>query len=54
MNVWELVFVAFGRFFEFLTHSTLRGHNFVNFIMFLTIFNALNMPIGGVQVFFRH
>ncbi len=28
----------------------MRGHNFLNYIMFLTISNALDLPIGGVQV----
>jgi hypothetical protein len=32
----------------------LRGHNFFNPIPFLTIFGAINAPIGGVQVLFRH
>jgi hypothetical protein len=38
-------------FFEILTPFTLKGHNFLNFILFLTIFSALNAPIGGVQFF---
>ncbi len=55
VGVWELAFVAFGGlFFEFLTPFTLRGHNFFNSISFLTIFNALNTPIGGLQVYFEH
>ncbi len=37
-------------FFEFLTPSTLRGHNFLNSIMFFMIFSASNVPIGEVQV----
>ncbi len=41
-------------FFEFLSPSTLNGHNFLNSIPFFTIFNALNMLIGGVQVLFKH
>jgi hypothetical protein len=41
--------VAF--FCEFFTPFTLKGHNFFKFILFLTIFNALDAPIGGVQVF---
>jgi hypothetical protein len=32
----------------------LKGHNFLNSIPFFTIFNALNMLIGGVQVLFKH
>ncbi len=38
-------------FFEFLTPSTLGGHNIINFISFLMIFSALEVPIGKVQVF---
>jgi hypothetical protein len=34
-------------FFEFLTPSTLRGHNFFNFIPFLKIFNAPDALIRG-------
>jgi hypothetical protein len=35
VNVWEPAFVAFGGFFfEFLTPSTLKGHNFFNSIIF--------------------
>ncbi len=30
------------------------GHNFFNFIPFLIIFSALEVPIGGVQVILRH
>jgi hypothetical protein len=41
-------------FSEILIPFILRGHNFVNFILFLMIFSALNTLIGGVQVFFRH
>jgi hypothetical protein len=41
-------------FFEFLTPSTLGGRNFLNFISFLTILSALDVPIKGVQVFFGH
>jgi hypothetical protein len=37
-----------------LTPSTLRGHKIFNFISFLTIFNALYVPIRGVQILFRH
>ncbi len=55
MGVWEPAFVTLVvYFFEFLTPSTLRGHNFFNSISFLTFFSALNMPIGGLQVLFRH
>jgi len=47
VSVWELAFVIFGDFF-------LRFcQNFFNFIPFFMIFNALNAPIGGVQVLFR-
>jgi hypothetical protein len=50
VGVWELAFVAFGGLFlkKFLTPFTLRGHNFLNYISFLTIFNALDASIGGV------
>jgi hypothetical protein len=41
-------------FFEFLIPSTLGGHNFFNSTPFLTIFNALDVPIGGVQILFGH
>ncbi len=41
-------------FFELLTPSTLKGHNFLNSIPFLTIFNALDAPIRGVEFFFKH
>ncbi len=42
-------------FFEFfMTPFILRRHNFFNFILFLVIFNALNAPIGGVQVLIKH
>jgi hypothetical protein len=37
-------------FFEFLTPFTLRGHNFLNSIPFLTIFCLLNVTIWRVQV----
>jgi hypothetical protein len=47
-SIWWFVF------FELLTPSTLKGHNFLNFITFLMIFSALDAPIGGVQIFFRH
>ncbi len=45
MGIQELAFVAF------LTPSTLGGHNFLNFIPFLAIFSALDVPIGWVQIF---
>jgi hypothetical protein len=38
-------------FFEFFIPSTLGGHNFLNFISFLTIFNAPNALIGMFKVF---
>jgi hypothetical protein len=41
-------------FFEFLTPSTLGGHNFLNPIPFLIIFSAPYAPIGGVEVLFGH
>jgi hypothetical protein len=42
-----LAFVAFsGLLFEFLTPSPLEGHNFFNFIMFLTIFYAQEVLIA--------
>ncbi len=41
-------------FFEFLTPSTLKGHNFLNSIYFLTIFSPLDAPIRRIQVFLRH
>jgi hypothetical protein len=48
-----LAFVAFdGSFFEFLTPYTLGGHNSLNYIMFLPIFNAREVAIGRVEVFF--
>jgi hypothetical protein len=54
LGVWKPTFVVFGGlFFEFLTPSILRGHNFFNSISFFTIFSALDAPIGGVQVLFR-
>jgi len=55
VGVWELAFVTFGGlFFEFFDPSILRGHNFINSIPFYTMFCALNMLIGGIQVLFRH
>jgi hypothetical protein len=41
-------------FKKILTPSTLGGHNFFNFIPFLTIFSAPYAPIKGVQIFFGH
>jgi hypothetical protein len=37
-----------------LTPFTLRGHNFLNFIPFFTMFKAPNAPIGRVQVLIMH
>jgi hypothetical protein len=55
VGVWEPTFVAFGSLlFEFLTPFILKGHNFLNSIPFLMIFSAPNVPIGGVQILFRH
>jgi hypothetical protein len=54
-GVWELVSVHLVVcFFECLASSTLRGHNFFNFIPFLMIFNAPYAPIRRVQILFRH
>ncbi len=41
-------------FFEFLTPSTLGGHNFFNSISFFTMFNVTNALLGKVQVLFKH
>jgi hypothetical protein len=41
-------------FFEFFTPFTLGGHNFLNSNIFLTIFNAPNVPMGEIQVLFGH
>jgi hypothetical protein len=41
-------------FFEFLTPFILGGHNYLNFIPFLTIFSAPYLPIKRVQIFFGH
>ncbi len=38
-----------GSFFEFLTPSNLRGHNFLNSIPFLTNFSALKVSIKRVK-----
>ncbi len=46
MGVWELAFVAFGGFFVVF----LKAHNFLDSIPFFTIFNALDAPIGGVEI----
>jgi hypothetical protein len=32
----------------------LGGYNFLNSIPFFTIFNALGVPIKGVQILFEH
>jgi len=49
-NFLELAFLMFdGFFFELLTPFTLGGHNFLNFIMFLIIFNALEVSIKGIK-----
>jgi hypothetical protein len=49
LGVQEPSFIAFnGFFFEFLTLSILGGRNFLNYISFLMIFNALNVPLGRV------
>jgi hypothetical protein len=45
-NIWWFVFWV-------LDPSILKGHNFINYIPFLTISNALDTLIGGVQVLFR-
>jgi hypothetical protein len=39
---------------KFLTCFALGGHNFLNSIPFLMIFNVLNAPIGGVQILLEH
>jgi hypothetical protein len=39
-------------FFDFLTPSTLGGHNFLNSIMFLMIFSAPDVSIGRIQDLF--
>jgi len=44
-NIWWFVFKVFDP-------SILKDHNFLNSIPFLTILNALDTPIAGVQVFF--
>jgi hypothetical protein len=52
LGVWELAFVVFdGFFFDFLTPSTLGGCNFLNSIMFLTIFSAPHVPISRFKFF---
>jgi hypothetical protein len=53
VGVWEPAFVAFGGLKKKLDPSILKGHNLFNSIPFLTIFNAVDAPIGGVQVLFR-
>ncbi len=47
-SIWWFVFVCFWPPLLF------QGYNFFNFNSFLTIFNALNALIGGVQVLFKH
>jgi hypothetical protein len=44
-SIWWFIFWV-------LDPPTLRGHNFFNFISFLIIFNALDAPIGRIQVLF--
>ncbi len=41
-------------FSKFLIPSILRGHNFLKFIPFLTIFSTPNVLIRRVEVLFRH
>jgi hypothetical protein len=54
-GVWEHAFVMFdGLFFWIIDPSTLEGHNFLNFIPFLTVFIAPYVQIGGVQILFGH
>jgi hypothetical protein len=54
VGVWESAFVAFNvLFFGVFDPSILRGHNFLNFNPLLTTFNALDVPIGGVQLLFK-
>jgi hypothetical protein len=55
VGVWEVAFVTFGGFFfEFLTLLFLKGYNFLILIPFLIILSALDSPIGGVQILFKH
>jgi len=55
VGVWELAFVTFGGlFFEFFDPFILKAHNFINSIPFFMMFCALNVPIGGIQVLFKH
>jgi hypothetical protein len=49
-SVWERTFVSFGDLV--LSLSILKGHNFLNSILFLTIFSASNASIE-VQVLFK-
>jgi hypothetical protein len=46
-NIWWFTFWVFDP-------SILKGHNFINSIPSLIIFSALDMPIRGVQVLFKH
>jgi hypothetical protein len=41
-------------FFEFLNPFALGARNFINYIMFLMIFNAPNVPKVVVQVLLEH
>jgi len=43
-----------GLFFWILDPLYFGGRNFLNSNMFLTIFDVLDVPIGGVQVLFGH
>jgi hypothetical protein len=55
LGVWEPTFVAFGGLFFFVLDPLyLGGYNFFNSILFLTIFSASSVPIGGTQVLFGH
>jgi hypothetical protein len=55
VGVWELAFVTFGGLvFLVLDPFTLGCCNFFNSISFLTIFSAQDVPIGGIQVLFKH
>jgi len=55
VGVWEPAFVAFGGlFFWVFDPLYFEGHNFLNYISFVTIFSALDAPIGKIQVLFKH
>jgi hypothetical protein len=45
-NIWWFIFWV-------IDPSILRGHNFFNSILFLTIFSALNVLIKRVQILFK-